>query len=99
MVGAESVGGAGAETLTETDADFCWPCPLHAKVNVVLEFNGPIVSSPRPAFEPFQPPEALQTSAFWVTQPRITFEPALTVMLFWGLPPTGLTERSTLRFS
>jgi hypothetical protein len=77
----ETVGaGCAAVTLTVTDLEALPPVPEQAKVNVVVEFSGPIDCVPLVDFAPDQPPDAVQLFAFVVLQLNVEFAPLATVV-------------------
>ena len=51
-------------TVTAVFAEALPPAPVQESVNVVVALNDPVLCEPEVAFEPDQPPEAVQLVAF-----------------------------------
>jgi hypothetical protein len=73
---------AGAALVTVTIADWVLepPGPAQAKLNSELLDKAPVDQVPLVATEPFQPPLAVQPSAFFADQVSVELSPALIVV-------------------
>ena len=76
----DTVGAAGAETVTVTDCDAEPPPPVQVSKNFVVAVRGGVAREPAVASEPLQPPEAVQAVAFVDDQARDDVAPLLTVV-------------------
>jgi len=73
------IEGAKAETVTMADCVAEPPAPVHVNPNSVVLDSAPVDQVPLVATEPFQPPEAVQESAFSDCQFRLDTPPLATV--------------------
>ena len=78
----DTVGAAGAETVTVADCDAEPPAPVQVRVNLVVAVRAAVVCVPVVASAPLQPPEALQAVALVDDQLSADVAPLLTVAGF-----------------
>jgi hypothetical protein len=78
----DTVGAAGAETVTVADCDAEPPAPVHVSVNFVVVVRADVVCEPAVASAPLQPPEAVQAVALVDDQLSADVAPLLTVAGF-----------------
>jgi hypothetical protein len=78
----DTVGPAGAETVTVADCDAEPPAPVHVSVNFVVAVRAGVDAVPAVASEPLQPPEAVQAVALVDDQVNAAVAPLLTVAGF-----------------
>ena len=78
----DTVGAAGAETVTVADCDAEPPAPVQVRVNFVVAVRAAVVCEPVVASAPLQPPEAVQAVAFVADQVSAEVAPFLTVAGF-----------------
>jgi hypothetical protein len=78
----DTVGAAGAETVTVADCDAEPPAPVQVRVNLVVAVRAAVVCEPAVASAPLQPPEALQAVALVDDQVSADVAPLLTVAGF-----------------
>jgi hypothetical protein len=76
---SDTVGAAGAETVTVADCDAEPPAPVHVSVNFVVAVRAGVVCEPAVASVPLQPPEAEQAVALVDDQVSADVAPLLTV--------------------
>ena len=60
---ADNVSVGADPTVTVSETTFEPPAPVHVSVNLVVAFNALVVALPDIAFDPDQPPEAVQLVA------------------------------------
>jgi hypothetical protein len=75
----DTVGVAGAETVTVADCDAEPPAPVQVRVYFVVAVRAGVVCEPFVAFEPAQPPDAVQAVALVDDQLSEDAAPFLTV--------------------
>ena len=78
----DTVGAAGAETVTVADCDAEPPAPVQVSVNFVVDVRAGVVCEPAVACEPLQPPEAEQAVALVDDQVNTAVAPLLIVTGF-----------------
>lgn len=78
----DTVGAAGAETVTVADCEAEPPAPVQVRVNFVVAVRADVVCEPAVASAPLQPPEAVQAVAFVEDQVNADVAPLLTVAGF-----------------
>jgi hypothetical protein len=79
---SDTVGAAGAETVTVADCDAEPPVPVQVSVNFVVAVRAAVVCEPAVALAPLQPPEAVQAVALVDDQVNAEVAPLLTVTGF-----------------
>jgi hypothetical protein len=78
----DTVGAGGVETVTVVDCDADPPVPVQVRVNFVVAVRACVVCEPAVAFEPLQPPEAVQAVALVDDQVNADVAPLVTVAGF-----------------
>jgi hypothetical protein len=78
----DTVGAAGAETVTVADCDAEPPAPVQVRVNFVVAVRAAVACEPAVASAPLQPPEALQAVALVDDHVSADVAPLLTVAGF-----------------
>jgi hypothetical protein len=78
----DTVGAAGAETVTVADWDAEPPAPVQVRVNFVVAVRAAVAWEPAVGSAPLQPPEAVQAVALVDDQVRADVAPLLTVAGF-----------------
>ena len=79
---SDTVGAGGVETVTVVDCDAEPPVPVQVRVNFAVAVRAGVVCEPAVAFEPLQPPEAVQEVALVDDQVNAEVAPLLTVAGF-----------------
>jgi hypothetical protein len=72
--------GAGADTVTVADCEAEPPAPVQVSVYFVVAVSAAVDDEPLIAFDPLQPPEAVQAVALVVDQVSVDVAPFLTVL-------------------
>jgi hypothetical protein len=75
----DTVGAAGAETVTVVDCAAEPPVPVQVRVNFVVAVKAGVACEPAVAIEPLQPPEAVQAVALVDDQVSADVAPFFTV--------------------
>ena len=78
----DTVGAAGADTVTVADCDAEPAAPVHVSVNFVVAVRACVDVEPAVASEPLQPPEAVQEVALLDDHVKTDVAPLLTVAGF-----------------
>jgi hypothetical protein len=78
----DTVGAGGVETVTVVDCAAEPPVPVQVRVNFEVAVRAAVVWEPAVAFEPLQPPEAVQAVALVDDQVNADVAPLLTVAGF-----------------
>jgi hypothetical protein len=75
----ETVGAPDCVTMTEAEPCDVPPLPVQLSAKVVVVFSAPVEAVPLVAFDPLQPPEAVQLVALVEDQVSVEEAPELTV--------------------
>jgi hypothetical protein len=86
---SETVGAAGACTVTVVDCDVEPPLPEQVSVNFVVVVRAAVVCEPVLAIEPVQPPEAVHEVALVDDQTKDDVAPLFTVTGFAVMVTVG----------